>query len=449
MLSLVKIMIILRACFHHLFFLVIALHKKTQCQGDCDNGLTNPGGKCCANYHMVNGSCQVCPVGYFGSNCMVPCYYPTFGRFCKQDCQCDPSDCNHMYGCESDDVVSEITSSGQPPQEDKKRPEAVTDPTDTDRNKVAGDCENYGTKSSGGGCCSNYHMVNGVCEACPVGYFGSNCGVPCSYPSFGQFCLLLCNCSKSECDHRSGCEKFESTVPVRTTIRSNSSSVVTSHRFTVPIVTTYHPSVTNPPIEFNSTSLTLIIGGIVIFFLIVIIIFQIYERNCKNRERNLPAVHVQRSNYEDTADPVYCDIDDRYETMETSSPPATHKKEDMPLIEVASDPQLVPLAPLKNDPTGSSGPGWEESSDEKSTEPEVSSSNSTSSSGSYLKPVTTQNKHKYAKIIDSADGDTTVCIESSETTEVKMNTLPTLNVENETVIGVHSKDNPYLDVIHN
>lgn len=108
---------------------------------------------------------------------------------------------------------------------------------------------------------------------------------------------------------------------------------------------------------------------------------------------------------------------------------------------------MDPLAPLKKDPTGSSGPGWEESSDEKSTEPEASSSNSTSSGGSYLKPVTTENK--YAKIIDSADGDTTVCIESSETTEVKMNTLPTLDVENETVIGVHSKDNPYLDVIHN
>lgn len=181
----------------------------------------------------------------------------------------------------------------------------------------------------------------------------------------------------------------------------------------------------------------------------VIIIFQIYERNCKNRERKVPAVHVQRSTYEDTAESVYCDIDDRYETMETNSPPTVHKREDIPLCEVTSDPQLVPLAPLKNDPTGSSGPGWEESSDEKSTEPEVSSSNSTSSDGSYSKPVTTGNKYKYVKIIDSADRDGIVCIESSETSEREINVLPTHDTENETVIGVHSKDNPYLDVIHN
>lgn len=126
-----------------------------------------------------------------------------------------------------------------------------------------------------------------------------------------------------------------------------------------------------------------------------------------------------------------------------------HKREDIPLCEVTSDPQLVPLAQLKNDPTGSSGPGWEESSDDKSTEPEVSSSNSTSSDGSYSKPVTTENKHKYAKIIDSADGDGTVCIESSETSEGELNVLPNHDAENETVIGVHSMDNPYLDVIHN
>lgn len=132
--------------------------------------------------------------------------------------------------------------------------------------------------------------------------------------------------------------------------------------------------------------------------------------------------------------------------METNSPPVAHKKEDIPLIEVASDPQLVPLASLKKDPTA---PGWEESSDEKSTEPEVSSSNSTSSSGSYLKPVTTDNKHKYAKIIDSTDGDRTVCIESSEKLDVEINALATHDAENEKVIGVLSKDNPYLDVIHN
>lgn len=36
------------------------------------------------------------------------------------------------------DVVSEITSSGQPQLDDKKQSEAVIDPTETDRNKFTG-----------------------------------------------------------------------------------------------------------------------------------------------------------------------------------------------------------------------------------------------------------------------------------------------------------------------
>lgn len=94
-----------------------------------------------------------------------------------------------------------------------------------------------------GGCCTNYQMVNGACKgnkrwnssfksyqfqiffsiklngcwskylewfcliACPVGYFGSNCGTPCTYPLFGHFCLLKCNCSQSKCDHMYGCKR--------------------------------------------------------------------------------------------------------------------------------------------------------------------------------------------------------------------------------------------------
>lgn len=42
--------------------------------------------------------------------------------------------------------------------------------------------------------------------ACPAGYFGSNCGVPCLYPAFGQFCTEECNCGQSECNHVHGCK---------------------------------------------------------------------------------------------------------------------------------------------------------------------------------------------------------------------------------------------------
>lgn len=63
----------------------------------------------------------------------------------------------------------------------------------------------------------------------------------------------------------------------------------------------------------------MIIGGIVILLLILIIIFQIYERNCKNRQRKRPAVRVQSTLYEDTTEPVPCYINDFYGRMEANS----------------------------------------------------------------------------------------------------------------------------------
>uniref|UniRef100_K1PTA2 Helix-loop-helix protein 1 n=2 Tax=Magallana TaxID=2171616 RepID=K1PTA2_MAGGI len=113
-------------------------------------------------------------------------------------------------------------------------------------------------------------MVNGSCQVCPVGYFGSECTVPCYYPTFGMFCEQECECNLTDCNHMYGCESNASTAPITTAIQNNSSSnIVTSHRFAIPIVTTYRPSITNPSIEFNSTTLTLIIGAVVIFFLMM------------------------------------------------------------------------------------------------------------------------------------------------------------------------------------
>lgn len=74
------------------------------------------------------------------------------------------------------------------------------------------DCGNVEETNSEGGCCSNFHMVDGVCKACDMGYFGNNCGVPCVYPAFGQFCMETCNCGQSECNHVYGCKRDETTT---------------------------------------------------------------------------------------------------------------------------------------------------------------------------------------------------------------------------------------------
>ncbi|XP_048779339.2 uncharacterized protein LOC125682786 [Ostrea edulis] len=54
-------------------------------------------------------------------------------------------------------------------------------------------------------CCYNFVEVNGVCENCIPGYFGSNCKTRCSGLSYGSLCSLTCDCSVLDCDYVYGC----------------------------------------------------------------------------------------------------------------------------------------------------------------------------------------------------------------------------------------------------
>ena len=43
----------------------------------------------------------VCPKGYFGITCDIPCRFPSFGDYCQSKCYCDVDNCNHIMGCNS------------------------------------------------------------------------------------------------------------------------------------------------------------------------------------------------------------------------------------------------------------------------------------------------------------------------------------------------------------
>lgn len=57
-------------------------------------------------------------------------------------------------------------------------------------------------------CCLNYHLLNGKCEECPPGTYGSRgmCDKPCPENSYGKFCSQTCHCEKNErCHAVNGC----------------------------------------------------------------------------------------------------------------------------------------------------------------------------------------------------------------------------------------------------
>ena len=45
-------------------------------------------------------------------------------------------------------------------------------------------------------------MVN----ICPPGYFGSLCRAKCIYPSYGNECKEVCDCSEDVCNVTTGCQ---------------------------------------------------------------------------------------------------------------------------------------------------------------------------------------------------------------------------------------------------
>nr|XP_022338887.1 multiple epidermal growth factor-like domains protein 10 [Crassostrea virginica] len=57
-----------------------------------------------------------------------------------------------------------------------------------------------------GNCCSNYHMFNGKCIACPSGTYGLNCSQKCPQNHYGQFCIHKCSCNEDQyCNTVYGC----------------------------------------------------------------------------------------------------------------------------------------------------------------------------------------------------------------------------------------------------
>lgn len=74
-------------------------------------------------------------------------------------------------------------------------------------------------------CCSGsfWSEEKSACERCPLGYHSFNCSEICKFPTFGEDCQHICNCSIELCSHIVGCKLLNGIFTIRIT------SVINKH----------------------------------------------------------------------------------------------------------------------------------------------------------------------------------------------------------------------------
>lgn len=53
-----------------------------------------------------------------------------------------------------------------------------------------------------------YLNVSNFFSACFEEYFGIECVAKCAYPHYGPLCTPICNCTREDCHHKSGCKSL-------------------------------------------------------------------------------------------------------------------------------------------------------------------------------------------------------------------------------------------------
>lgn len=53
-----------------------------------------------------------------------------------------------------------------------------------------------------------YLNVSIFFSACFEGYFGIECVAKCAYPHYGPLCTPICNCTREDYHHKSGCKSL-------------------------------------------------------------------------------------------------------------------------------------------------------------------------------------------------------------------------------------------------
>nr|XP_022294531.1 protein draper-like isoform X2 [Crassostrea virginica] len=130
-------------------------------------------------WDKTNRICRECDPGFYGTSCLNPCRYPTYGVYCQKFCDCSENICSNIFGCSGDNG-----------------------------NKTFGlETEYYTSTNTHNPCPLDrvWDKTNRICRECDPGFYGTSCLNPCRYPTYGVYCQKFCDCSENICSNIFGC----------------------------------------------------------------------------------------------------------------------------------------------------------------------------------------------------------------------------------------------------
>lgn len=157
---------------------------------------------------------SACDKGYNGHNCEVICPLPSYGQDCQSICSSTETSCDPVDGC-----IGYVTEIGII-------------------------WNNIFVRIYNAYCNQDYiylHLflpnieIFLICliSACDKGYNGHNCEAICHFPSYGQDCQSICNCTETSCDPVDGCSGYITEIGIIWNIFWSNLQCVLQSRFII------------------------------------------------------------------------------------------------------------------------------------------------------------------------------------------------------------------------
>lgn len=303
---------------------------------------------------------------------------------------------------------------------------------------VKTECANSGGK---GECCTNFHLINGTCAACPPGTYGDNCSTACPNQHYGENCGLKCNCGPDEeCHTLHGCRSIATTPISQTTTKSfldeektslsttevSNTSLQSSSQANIEKITKGNtkstPKVsilstttgTGPTLgggDSSTTRVIIITGSVLSLFLIIIIVNQIHEKLKKRRtekvysNRNQGSSNmIEEETYVDINESSMLGYTSRYDKIKSQSSVVQRGKGDTGTLTIEAN-VLPPILPSRMDNDTNSDSSQVITEHHTEYLDVVHQGPTGNPDNAYVDPVTSKKNNAYTEVVGTPPDD--------------------------------------------